>query len=251
MRIALIGDVHGHFEVLKEILIDLIQKHGITAAIQTGDFGLLDDSVKIILNGGLPIPLYFIDGNHEDFRFLRRSLYDGTSSLWAEKNLFYQPRSTMVDIFGIKAGFIGGALHVDQPQLRKNGNVITNDDINSSIQLFGSNQPDIIISHSCPAGIGIGMKGQKSHATGVAYYIIMAGYDPGPSDDYGETQLARLWEAMPKKPDIWLFGHFHQFYSKKIENTLFLCLPSLDHHRECLIWDTETGGILSAGLNAD
>lgn len=243
MRIGFFGDVHCKYDLFYDILLDSVKNKGISAAFQVGDFGLCD---KMLIHNqllDLPVPLYLIDGNHEDFRFIKKYLNQRFTKQCKGQAFNYQSRGSSVSIGGINAGFIGGALHVDQPQLRKNGNVITNDDVNYALREFSRIIPDIVISHSCPAGIGIGMHGQPSHAWGVANYIIMEGYSPGPSFDYGEVQLTDLWERLLVKPRLWIFGHFHQFYQAKIKDTLFICIPRIDYYHQMVIWDTETDKI--------
>ncbi len=244
MRIGLLGDVHGNYDIFYGMLMHMVENQKISVAFQVGDFGLSEAVLKHKEIFDLPVPLYVIDGNHEDFRFLAMFLRSGLREKWASHNLYYQPRGSTENIQGTQTGFIGGGLHVDQPQQRKNGNVITNDEVNSALKEFNENPPQIVVSHSCPAGIGLGMLGHPSHARGVVEYIVMAGYDPGPSCDYGETQLTSLWERLEKRPKLWIYGHFHQFQSRKIEDTLFICLPRIDFFHQYVVWDTETEEII-------
>jgi predicted phosphodiesterase len=241
MRFGLFGDVHGNYEMFYELLIHSVATQNISAVFQVGDFGL---SKKVLQHKELfelPVPLYIVDGNHEDFSFIAKSLKNKKTETWATHNLHYQPRGSVANIKNINAGFIGGALNVDQPQYARKGNYITNEDVNRALNNFALNPLDIIISHSCPAGIGIGMKGNPYHQWGVANYIISNGYNPGPSGDYGETQLTNLWDRMEHRPKMWIFGHFHQFKSKKIGDTQFVCLPRLDIFHQCAVWDTDSG----------
>jgi hypothetical protein len=71
----------------------------------------------------------------------------------------------------------------------------------------------------------------------------MSGYNPGPSGDYGETQLTDLWNRMKQRPKLWVYGHFHQYQTALIDNTLFVCLPRMDLFHQCVVWDTATGNI--------
>lgn len=240
MRIGIFGDIHRSFDHFSDALHQIVKSKNIEAAIQLGDFGISRELAGHALVAGPPVPLHVLDGNHEDFKYLNRIIKDDTLRQWVENGFFYHPRGSVYEFPGMRAGFIGGALNVDQPQKRGNGNVITNNEINLAMKTFSENCPDIIFSHSCPAGIGIGMKGHHFHASGVANYIIMAGYDPGPHLDYGEVQLTHLWEGIDIKPKIWLFGHFHQYRQVQIDETRFLCLPRFDLHGEFVVLNTET-----------
>lgn len=243
MRIGLFGDVHGNYAMFYELLMHSVKTQHISIAIQVGDFGLSKEVLKHEELFQLPVPLYVIDGNHENFNFIAKSLKFHETEKWASHNLHYQPRGSVATINNIHAGFIGGALNVDQQQYRRQGNYITNEDINKALNNFDLEPIDIVVSHSCPAGIGIGMKGSPLHTWGVANYIIMSGYDPGPSGDYGEIQLTNLWERMKQRPRLWVYGHFHQYQTTMIDDTQFVCLPRIDVFHQCVVWDSETGEI--------
>lgn len=243
MRIGLFGDVHGNYEMFYELLIRSVKTQKITAAFQVGDFGLSEEVLKHTELFQLPIPLFVIDGNHEDFKFIAKSLRNHGTDAWATHNLHYQPRGSVANIENIRAGFIGGALNVDQPQKIKNGNYISNEDVDKAISNFDIEPLDIVVSHSCPTGIGIGMEGSPFHQCGVANYIILRGYNPGISGDYGESQLTSLWHRMKQRPKLWVFGHFHEFKSSKIDGTHFVCLPRIDVFHQCVVWDTNSDEI--------
>jgi len=247
MRIGLFGDVHGNYEMFYELLMRSITTHKISAALQVGDFGLSEEVLKHKELFQLPVPLYVIDGNHEDFRFLAQSLENHSTEKWAAHNLHYQPRGSVANMGSLHMGFIGGALNVDQRQQKKSGNFITNEDVERALIHFALEPMDIVVSHSCPAGIGIGMEGNPYHRRGVVDYILSYGYNPGPSGDYGETQLTALWNRMQKRPKLWVYGHFHQYQTAQIGETLFVSLPRMDLFHQCVVWDTETGELTVTG----
>ncbi len=243
MRIGIFGDVHHNHKVFYEMLTRSVEEHNIEAALQVGDFGFSKEVMNHPELNNLPLPLYVIDGNHEDYKFLAKSLNKGSQENWKSCNLYYQQRGTTVALNDIRVGFIGGAMNVHRPQRMKSGNIITDDDLRRAEQEFSVNPPDIVVSHSCPTGIGVGMSGNPSHRMGIYYNIIMAGYDPGPFDDCGESQLASLWKCMETKPRLWIFGHFHRFHRQRIEDTEFISLPPIDNTRQFLLWDTEIADI--------
>ncbi len=244
MRIGFFGDIHGQKDAFYEMLLHVVACEKISAAVQVGDFGISKRTLNEKKLRKLSVPLYVIDGNHEDFRFLWRALDKNMTEKWGSHNLYYQQRGSAVDIGDIRIGFIGGALHVDQPQQREQGNVITDDDINKSWLEFSAKPPHVIVSHSCPAGIGIGMMGEPFHSRGVTNYIINAGFDPGPKNDYGETQLTDLWRRMEKHPKLWIYGHFHEFQENKIQDTQFICAPCIHFFHQFIIWDTDSDQVM-------
>lgn len=247
MRIGIFGDIHCNHKIFYEMLMYCAENHNIAAAIQVGDFSFSKEVIKHHELHNLPLPLHVIDGNHEDFKFLTKSLSKGEQKNWTNRNLYFQQRGSTVVLDGIRVGFIGGAMNVNRPQRMISGNIISGDDLKRTLMEFSANPPDIIVSHSCPTGIGVGMIGNPAHKMGIYYNIIMAGYDPGPFDDCGETQLTELWKGMVKKPRLWVFGHFHHFHRQRIEDTEFICMPSIENNiRHVLLWDTDIKDISEA-----
>lgn len=246
MRIALIGDVHGEFGALDTLLRRACDEQEIVAAVQVGDFGFFEHQLPSKPPFHFPVPVYAICGNHEDHDYLERARREGLVERWAAANLIYQARASLAQIGSLGIGFIGGALHMNQPQRRHGGNVITPDQTDRALGLFGSAQPDLIVSHSCPAGIGIGMRSSPDMAWGVAEHVLLAGYDPGPHDDCGEAQLTHLWRNLRKRPRLWCFGHFHQRREIVLHGTRFMCLPRIRTGHPLTVWDCASGS-LSAG----
>jgi len=245
MRIGFFGDIHGHVHKFHHVLQKVVKEYEISAAIQVGDFGISRKTIRVLQAlGGFPIPVYFVDGNHEDFRFLWRAMKKGTIKEWEKENLFYQPRGSTLEVQGVKMGFFGGALHIGRPQKIIKGNLITTDELNRAVSEFSQFSPEILVTHSCPAGIGVGMQGLEIHHWGVVNHILMAGFDPGPKADYGETQHALLWNQMVQRPKLWVYGHFHEQKTTEVEGTKFVSLPCLEHYHEYVIWDTERKGLL-------
>ena len=245
MRIGFFGDIHGRVHKFHHVLQKVMEEYQISVAIQVGDFGISrKTSSSIEALGGFPIPVHFVDGNHEDFRFLWKAMKNGIIKEWEKNNLFYQPRGSTLEVQGVKMGFFGGALHIGRPQKIIKGNLITTDELNRAVYEFSQFSPEILITHSCPAGIGVGMKGLDIHHWGVVNHILMAGFDPGPKTDCGETQHALLWNQMTQRPKLWVYGHFHEQRVAEVDETKFVSLPCLEHYHEHVIWDTEKKGLL-------
>jgi predicted phosphodiesterase len=203
MRVLIIGDVHGEHERLREVLRQAQTDYRIGAAIQVGDFGFYRDVMERSRQQKLryPVPLHVIDGNHEDHRWLRHALRAGQAKEWeAEANLIYQPRPSVARLGASRVGFMGGALHVDRPQrhnlLSGFPNYILRRQREHAAALFNRERPELIVTHSCPARIGIGVRGSADLEHGVAEHIRGAGFDAGPNDDCGETELSRVWSDL-------------------------------------------------------
>jgi len=254
MRLLIVGDVHWQHEKLAKMLRQARADYRIEAAIQVGDFGFHRQCLAQLKWEGrrFPVPVHAIDGNHEDHAWLQQALLSGETRAWArELNLIYQPRPSIAELGGSIIGFLGGALHVDRPQehnwLAGLPNYISRRLRQAAVKLFNQHRPELIVTHSCPAGIGIGLRGSPEMQAGVAQHIVAAGFDPGPPDDCGENELGELWRHLRHRPRAWLFGHFHRAHQALIEGTRFVCLDDdLDSpRRRLVIWDTEEKRLLA------
>jgi predicted phosphodiesterase len=254
MRVLIVGDVHGQHRALVDLLRQIQSHYGIRAAIQVGDFGFNKESMARLRQDRIrfPVPLHVIDGNHEDHAWLWRALLTGAARHWKdEANLIYQPRPSIARLGASTIGFLGGALHVDRPQqhnlLSRFPNYLLRHQRQQAATLFNREHPDLVVTHSCPAGIGIGMQGAADLASGVSAHIVHAGFDPGPPEDCGEVELKQLWRDLTHPPCGWVFGHFHCTHESVVDRTRFVCasgdLTSLQ--REFVLWDTEEKKLLT------
>lgn len=243
MRILIVGDIHGQHERLAAILARDREALGIGAAIQVGDYGF--DKRMAQGHPSYPVPVHVVDGNHEDHGWLQWALDVGADARWrTELGLFYQPRPSVARIGTTTVGFIGGALHVDRPQQhnRASGlpNYILRRHAEEASALFNETQPELIVSHSCPSRIGIGVPGSDDLRWGVLDHIVSAGFDPGPEEDCGEAELRRLWDALRYRPRAWVFGHHHRLHSATVDGTHFVCVGDIDSAGlRPVIWDAD------------
>lgn len=246
MRVALIGDVHDDLSLLAATVMRAAQA-GAGAAIQLGDLGFRE----ALLGPGrrwprFPIPVLALCGNHEDHAFLRWARQSGLVTAWARHGLCYQARGSLTRLAGRTVAFLGGGLHADRPQEREGGNVISEADLTAALTACAVRPPDLIATHSCPAGVGVGMQGDADMALGVRQYIHAAGYDSGPSNDCGEPALRRLWEGLPRRPAIWACGHFHVSHRAQVGDTSFVVVPPPGPACGWTCWETETNRLVEA-----
>jgi predicted phosphodiesterase len=250
MRVLILGDVHGEIFGLHEIVMWARAELRIGAVIQVGDFGFFSYIIAAAKKAGLcfPVPVYAVDGNHEDHKWLAQSTADDSVLKWRkEMNLYYMPRPSILKLNGSKIGFLGGALHVDRPQnfdaASGTSNFIRKEERVEATRLFNKEKPELIVTHTCPTGIGIGIQGDPMFIPGIQTYIIAAGYDPGVNGDCGDSELTLLWKSLNYEPRAWTFGHFHADHEKKINNTDFVCIGSMNLDF-IAIWDTDEKRLL-------
>jgi predicted phosphodiesterase len=226
MRVLILGDLHGRHAALPDILRNAARLHGVTACIQVGDFGF--DAACMASLPRLPIPTCAIDGNHDDHAYLAKAKRGRLVRRWQrDLNLRFIERGSLIDLAGVRFGFMGGALNAHAPQAEP-ANFPTDQDVRTALRSWNRTPPTVIISHSCPAGIGVGMAADPSMASSVQHYCRDAGHDPGPDDDCGEPGLTALWHGLHHKPRLWCFGHFHTLHDRTVDGVRFVCVGSGD-----------------------
>lgn len=234
-RYIICGDVHGCWYDLEVVLQQAIKKYKIDACIQVGDFGfyvLVFDKNK---KTKFPVPVFAIDGNHEQHWWLKEQIKKGEAATWKEKhNLEYIPRGTVWEVDGCKLGFLGGAMNVDRKQegstKKRDTNYILNVEVKEALKTFNDfGQLDFLITHSCPHSIGVGMVGHPMFAQMIEQYIETPfNVTTGKINDCGEQSLTNLWNGLEKKPKEWIFGHFHAYHQKQVGDTVFTCVGCVD-----------------------
>jgi hypothetical protein len=256
-KILLLGDLHAAQGVHN---LDRVQKEAKKAfpdleyCIQVGDFGFYkqtfegwDKSAAYSPCIELPLKTFAIGGNHEDYEWLNVQDH----KLWETKfNLFYKKRGTIEEIDGVTIGFLGGALNVDRRQEgsidKRTTNYPLHVEVEEALEKFNSvPKIDLMITHSCPHSIGIGMVGSPIFFESIEKFCHDKGHSTGPNEDCGEGALRRLWHGMSVKPDNWVYGHFHQTKMKLIGNTYFYCIGSTDcsdmkDYVNPFVYDTKT-----------
>lgn len=227
MKIIFVGDCHGNFTHMLCNLIRLTEaKVEFDTIIQVGDFGFYP-GIKIGFpkrSFSLLPPLYFIDGNHEDHEFLNHAV-----KLRKTFGGFYIPRGEVWVKDGIKIGFMGGAFNVDRRQEVGGINFPSREEIsNFSKKINDMGGVDIMVTHSCPGGIGVGVVGHPVFQDSAKRFIEPFGYKVYNIVDIGDEPLTNLYNNLIIKPQNWIFGHFHIAQKSKVGITTFHCIGSCD-----------------------
>lgn len=202
--ILLLGDIHGNVHVLKAAIRKAVQE-GATAVIQVGDFGLMQgkgiDASFYNATKDSPIPVYFIEGNHDDCT--RWIAYEEVSRVWHDANLWYVPRGTVTEIDGRTIAFMGGAASIDK-QYRLNNNMhwdenelLTEGQINKL--LISDRKVDMFITHCPPDSV------VEEHFNPVNKLYFGVGLD---WIDPTQKQIENIWHVLGT-PMIYS-GHMHR-----------------------------------------
>lgn len=201
--ILFISDTHCAYHLINMQIEYAQEELGIpvSCVIHLGDFGIFRPQLYdyfIRKKGSFLKPVYFIEGNHEDF--------DAFDSLMKRyNNIFFKhlPRSTVTEIEGYKFLSLGGSAYMDA-MTTPTASVIKDHHIDDCLNIPPENV-DIIISHDCPQGIGV------PNSPGL--------------EVYGQTGFPRGDElANHFSPKLWIFGHHHKWFELNRDETRYLGL---------------------------
>ncbi len=192
-RVLITGDVHGMFGHLNSLINK--KRNDLEAVVCLGDFGywpragvFTPDSVK---PGG--VPLYWLDGNHEDFDALRAFRAEHGDEV--SPGVRYVPRGTVLELGGFRCLFIGGAESIDRASRTLGWSWFPDESISQADlgraldAVRDSGGVDAVFSHTCPREFGV---------LGERY------------DKAGDPSRAALSELLAvARPKLWYFGHWH------------------------------------------
>lgn len=268
LRIAIFGDSHYRWGDLYRASIIMKDKYGCSYGIHTGDLGFTASSFD--RNMRFPFPIYAVDGNHEDHQLLSEiACQDPSLDPWSETGVAWMRRGSVMDIDGVRVGFIGGALHAharqvtipeipeDKPLPLDKKNISwaqypLDDDVLSLINNIQDRKLDLLVSHSCPSQAGIGMKSVGKWELSTNYHIKRRGLSSGPSNDLGEPSLTSLRNLLgcSLSPYFWVFGHWHRVirHYDPFSRTEYLCVGTCDASMKSTFiphfYDVEQGNIV-------
>jgi len=190
-KILLMGNVHCKFSEITKFIND----YNPNIVIQCGDIGIWRGEKFPNSN----IPIYFCEGNHEDYDLLY-----SFSSIEISKNIFHLPRTSTLSVGDITFLFMGGADSIDKNFRTPGFNWFPQETISQrDIYELIDKKIDIVISHSAPMEFNMDV------------FSI-------PGTDSSRKALSVILEKY--NPDRWFFGHFHKSILGNYKNTKWRCL---------------------------
>jgi predicted phosphodiesterase len=201
--ILLLSDIHCRYDIVDRQLDHAEGEIGepISAVLVLGDFGLFEPFMKRFFRSGqhhFRRPTYFIEGNHEDF-----DRFDRLVQRYRDV-VTYLSRGTIHQISGTRTLALGGVSYMDA-HTTPQGAEIRPRDIDRCLSL-PRDGVDTVISHDCPAGIGV------PNQPGFEHY--------GPTGFAGGERIVHHFQ-----PRLWVFGHHHRWFDQTIDGTRFFGLP--------------------------
>jgi predicted phosphodiesterase len=198
--ILFVSDLHTRYDLLDRQAAAAEDRFGLpcAAVVVLGDLGLFEPFLKRHFRRrgahGARWPLYFLEGNHEDFEH-----FDDLVAAYADC-LIHLPRGTVREIAGRRFLCLGGAAYMDA-HLTPWRSLIGESDLARCLAQAPEGLAGIL-SHDCPAGIGVPNTPGFEH------------YGP-PGFAGGEALLARF------RPPLWVFGHHHKWFERSLGDTRF------------------------------
>ncbi len=208
MTVALVGDIHGDFDGLHQIMHKL--KGEVESVIQVGDLGVWPERIS----NWKPVkdmPLFFIEGNHEYYPMIPLdSLED---SVEIRDNLFYIPRGTVksfplgTDNTETEILFCGGGASVDKAMRQPGWNWFPEEvprykDIE---KLENIAYADMMVTHAPPQSV------VKKHFDQSEIFLRQWALPKGWIDPTTEV-IQEVWDNLGNIPLV--CGHMHRSVSE-------------------------------------
>lgn len=220
MKTLYIGDTHANFEIMDHMATFVLAMYpDIVRVVQVGDFGFWPQiDWEIFSNryqkSTLPIPVWFIDGNHEDHATLNALASNVPTRKSPLYDAYHVPRGYVQD----NVLYMGGASSIDRRSRTNRVNwfeeeAITESDYYKAQANFIGQKINVMVCHD-------------TSIEGFQYVC--------PHMDKAEVgQMDRriieflLWETKPK---VLVHGHHHVSRQYRINHVTFIALKNVDSY---------------------
>lgn len=228
-----IGDIHGSWDVLEILVKTAMLRHpDIKRVVQVGDAGFWPRmSIKYwYSHSSVPVPVFFIDGNHEDhFTLLQNMTTEPAVRHPAYTGALHIPRGFYHD----KILYMGGASSIDK-DYRTPGHdwfpdeSISQKDFETACLNSGNQIVNVMVCHdTTKRGFGY-----------MTPFLFGGGLK-----SCGETDRIALEELFIRaKPKLYIHGHYHGSRHYEIEGCLFIVLKNPDSMQNEIISSFKSGG---------
>ena len=219
MRALLVGDTHANTRWLEQTVTRAAIAQDAELIIQLGDFGFWPGrpAGERFLDAARrsPIPLWWIDGNHEHHDALatevaRADDLEGGRGIALGGNLTYLPRGSRFALGGVSMFVCGGAQSIDRAY-RKPGvdwfaaERISDDDVG---RCAAEGHADIALTHDAPAGWRIpGLLDDNTLGAALRSEL--------PACWSHRDQLERIIDVVT--PQLLVHGHYHSGYARAVD----------------------------------
>jgi predicted phosphodiesterase len=224
MRLLVVGDTHGNplwWDNVVEPLAGEVDADGI---IQVGDFGYwggADGMFFLDRVRNSPVPVWFIDGNHEAHSMLTRDVTDARQDLHGTSDtdpvnlggsLWYLPRGGRIEFDGVTFACCGGAVSIDRGQRTAGIDWFLEEQITDAdvAVVAAGGHADVLLSHDAPSGWTIpGLLPD--------WDLPRAWRQQRPACEEHRSRVREVMEAVT--PSLVVHGHYHVRYQTVSEET--------------------------------
>lgn len=218
--IVLAGDWHGSIGQAAKV-VDYAAEHEAEIIFQLGDFGIWYNDKPFLnkLQARLEehkITLYFVDGNHEDFKRLYAKPIGEDGTRMVRENIFHLPRGHRFTLNGVKYLALGGAASIDRKfrvvdRSFWEEELITDEDVEKAI---AGGPADVMLCHDSPTSAPNTV---TDNVLGQMRAALAFGQDVMTLCAWNRNQLDRVVQAV--KPEYLFHGHYHAHMMGVIEST--------------------------------
>lgn len=203
--VMLLGDTHGDRGFTKQA-INWAADNGVDRIVQVGDFGFWprwNNGQRFLHDVGKHsverhVPLYFIDGNHEDHEYLASLLERKDPNQffvnYGKYPISYIPRGSTWEWGGVRFGAFGGAFSIDW-KYRREGWDWFREEMPDASKIDDLGEVDVLLTHDSPI-------------------IPPPTYGQGYKEDATSRESQRIvYDAMVRsKAKMLIHGHWHMNY---------------------------------------
>lgn len=211
MNVMFLGDTHANVGFFTQAF-HFAAENDIPYIIQVGDFGywprgdhgkhFLEEVSDMSMAHGLPI--FFVDGNHEDHDHLNHAADEPTM---VAPQVYHLPRGSILRLGSSNILAFGGAVSVDR-HMRSAGLTWFDTETASFDQqarVLSHEEPiDIIVAHDIPSGVDLQLtypvteKVDRECRNHRSFCLSLLDY---------------------YKPRLWVGGHYHQRWTQHVDET--------------------------------
>jgi predicted phosphodiesterase len=208
-RIAVAGDWHGSAAWARKAC-DHARDQGAEVLLHVGDFGYQFIPWFLDAVDGAELPVWFVDGNHDDHDWLARQPVDPDGRRQLSEYVWHLPRGFRWTWDGVQFLACGGAYSVDRGWRVLGsswwaGETISDDDV---ARCVAGGRADVLLSHDAPSGFVIPTIDDRG---------TPAPFPPFALAESGRhrQQLRRVVDAV--RPSVVLHGHYHHAYAADVD----------------------------------
>lgn len=210
-RIAFAGDWHANTQWAGKA-IEYAQELDAQCILHLGDYGwdylrwFVGSMQGLLHKAGLP--LYFIDGNHENFDKLRTFPLEADGTRKVSKNVHHLPRGHRFTWDGVRFLACGGGVSVDRHRRVEGRSWWPQEQLTEEQIAVCTSRgaTDVLLSHDCPAGVMI------------PNLIKTAQYFPAAAIAASEAHRGKVLEvAQATQPRLVMHGHYHERYTSRVD----------------------------------